>query len=208
MAKFNITLEMKRIFFVTVPKIATYTEHEIRTSGPVAEYIDGVPIKNSYMELTRVRLPYDEIVNIALSGMALGFPVESDAVRIYDHTAEILSYIDNQAAYGLNTITLDQTTANSIREFESYMAESFRNLITKTKQDTNRFRTIGVIPMTANLAGVQIVQDKKIIVTGRRTRFSDNGTNERKPSAIDNQTYNHNDIYRDLPDGAFGRKNK
>lgn len=193
----DIDLELKKSFFVAVPVIATYTDAEIRAFGVPVTIVNGVALKKSYLELTRCRLPYIELIPIVKNGMDLGFPVEQDAVVAYKHSIMLLDYCKDRLSHGLNTIELPVDLQNDIEWFSEYLAESFNNLIREHYRTRSRFRNMNLIPTAVEKASASGKDNRNVVSSGRRTRFSAPVEDSAK------QRHNHNSIYANMPKTNF-----
>jgi len=122
----RIIKELHKVkIFVSVPRIATITEAEIKLYGDPVDFVNGEPVKASMSKKETIRLPLSSIVDIYHNDYSISILYKEDLVKITKILSDILDRLEN------NTTDTDDEVFDYINDFYESIVKQNRDKIMK-----------------------------------------------------------------------------
>ena len=139
----------KKLYRVSVPIVATYSEEELEVYGVGLDVKDGNVVKDSFEEMTGVMINIDRMINIYLQGYPISILNQQESAEIYKELERYLSGVNTSQDFSPNQLQVED---QRIEEIDKFAAEIFglnRNTVIK-----NSVTTVGGFDLGAQLMDI------------------------------------------------------
>jgi len=113
-----------KLYRVTIPMVATYTEAEMDMLGVPIDNESGNPITDSFNKLTTVMLKLDRIIDIYTNGYPITINNDYDVINIYN---ELEQYLAGTKGRNVTSINQQPVIEKRFEEIDHFCNDIFQN---------------------------------------------------------------------------------